>query len=132
MIAVKAKLPRNARPGRWVRVHEIDLPESVQRLPIGKVVTVRDARGSGDHRAVVDQVDRDDLGRRYWLLLIAPRVELREAKKVLGTLVDHVVASDERITITRRGKPMATMIKWLHSGLPPHPTEQEDGPGDDD
>lgn len=132
MITVQAKLPRNARPGRWVRVHEIDLPASVQRLPIGKVVTVRDARGSGDQRAVVDQVDRDDLGRRYWLLLVAPRVELREAKKVLGTLVDHVVASNERITITRRGKPVATMIKWPYAGPTPHLIEQERAFGDDD
>ncbi|KRD43007.1 hypothetical protein ASE38_01595 [Cellulomonas sp. Root930] len=124
MITVETAVPPHARPGGWVRVHEIDLPGSLRRLPIGEVVIVRDLGAGGDRRAVVDKVDRDDRGRRYWLLLIAPRVGMREVRRNLGALVDYVVATGERITITRRGRPVAHMIKW------PGPLLGE--PGDDE
>lgn len=105
-------MPGNARPGRWVRVHEVDLPETLDRLPIGVAVLLRDADGTGDHRALVDQVDRDADGRRYWLLLLGPRVALSEAHRTLDVLFDFVVTSGETVVITRRGNPVARMEKW--------------------
>lgn len=66
-LVVTAEVPPNARPSGYVYVHDVELAGD-ENLNVGTRVEIRD-EGGCYLSATVDDITKDELGRRYRLHL---------------------------------------------------------------